>query len=150
GAGGQSVERQNGEAPEDAADKRNQQSFKEKGEDDAPRVEPDRTHGGNFAAAFGDGGVHGVEGAKDRADSHDRRDKSAQYGNELGHARGLLGVIVDFAVYIDIQTRIGGESVLQFLKSSGRSEMHGNGLGKSVRTIVGAVQEMGVAPHFGI
>src|SRR5437588_8099270 len=102
GAGSQTVEGQNGEAAKEAANKGNQQGFKQKGEDDAPRVEAERTHGGNFAASFGDGGVHGVEGAKNRADGHDQRHEPAQDGDELGHARGLLGVVVELAGYVDI------------------------------------------------
>src|SRR5213082_2897093 len=108
GAGGQAVEGQNGEAAKQTANQRNQQGFHEKGEDDVPGVEAECAHGGNFTAAFGDGGVHGVEGAKDRPDGHDQRDEPAKYGDELGHARRLLSVVVDFASYVHIQARIGG------------------------------------------
>src|SRR2546426_3827091 len=87
--------------------------FRSKGEDDVPRVKAQRAHGGDFAAALGDGGVHGVEGAKDRADGHDRRYKSPKNGDERGHVCGLLGVVVDFAGYVYIQTRIGSERILQ-------------------------------------
>src|SRR2546422_6256918 len=102
-AGSQAVEGQNREAAQQAANKRNQEGFKEKREDDVPGVEAECAHGGNFTAAFGDGGVHGIEGAKDRADGHDQRDEPPQSRYELGHARGLLRVVVDFAGYIYIQ-----------------------------------------------
>src|SRR5213594_2869087 len=77
GTGGQAVEGQNGEAANEAANERNQEGFNEKGEDDVPGVEAQRAHGGNFTAAFGDGGIHSVEGAKDRADGHDQCDEPA-------------------------------------------------------------------------
>src|SRR6266513_487912 len=150
GAGGQAVEGQNGEAAKQTANQRNQQGFNEKGEYDVPGVEAECAHGGNFTAAFGDGGVHGVEGAKDRADGHDQRDEPAKYGDELGHARRLLSVVVDFASYVHTQARIGGESVSQLLKGGRGSEVHGNGLRKSVGTLIGAIQEVGVAPNLGI
>src|SRR5713101_9665761 len=44
GAGGQAVEGQNGEAANKAANKRNQEGFKEEGEDDVPGVEAERAH----------------------------------------------------------------------------------------------------------
>src|SRR5260370_2970449 len=151
GAGGQAVQGQNGEAAKETASKRNQKGFKEKGEDDVPGVEAERAHGGNFTAAFGDGGVHGVEVAKNRTKRHDPRYKTDQNGDELGHACGLFGVVVDFASYVHIQTPIGGECILQLLKGGRRSEVHGNGLRKSFGPRgVGCVEETGVAPNFGI
>src|SRR5438552_5507075 len=39
----------------------------------------------------------------------------AQNRDELGHARGLLGVIVDFAGYVYIKSRIGGLLIPQLL-----------------------------------
>src|SRR5260370_1106120 len=78
-------------------------------------MKSERARGANLRAALGNGGVHGVESAKERADRRDRRDKPAKSGDELGHARGLLGVVGDFAGYVHIQTRIRRESVPQLL-----------------------------------
>src|SRR4029077_415885 len=74
----------------------------------------------------------------------------AQDGDERGHARGLFSVVIDFAGHVDIQARIGGERVLQLLEGRRRSEVHGHRLGDSVRTVIGAVEKVGIAPNFGI
>src|SRR4029077_4493382 len=89
-------------------------------------------------------------GAENRTDGHDARNKPAQYRDERSHACGLFRVVVNFAGNVDVQTRIAGQRVLQLLKSGRRSEVHGNGLRKRVGTFRGAVEEVSVAPNFGI
>src|ERR1700680_2224998 len=112
GAGGQAVEGKNGETGDGAADKRDEQRFDEEGNDDRGSAESERAHGGDFPSTLSHSGIHGIQGAEDRTDGHDCGDKPAQDGYERGHARGLFSVVIDFARYVDIQTRIGGERVL--------------------------------------
>ena len=90
GAGGEAVEWEHGETTHQAAHKRDQKGFEQKGRDDACRSETKRAHRGDFPAALGNRGIHGVQRAKDGADGHDSRDESAKNGDELGHPRGLL------------------------------------------------------------
>src|SRR6266478_6963456 len=147
---GQAVERENAGGTDGAADEGNQERFNEEGKNDGRAAKPQGAHGGDFASTFSHGGIHGIQRAENSTDGHDQGDEPAQNGDELGHAGGLFRVVVDFASYVDIQTRIGGERVLQLLKGGRRSKVHGNGLGQIVRTVIGAVKKVGVAPNFGI
>ena len=150
GGGGQAVERKYGYAADCAADEGDQQGFDHEGEDHGGGAEAKGAHGGDFAAAFGDRGVHGVESAEDCADGHDARDQAAEDRDQLRHARGLLGVVVDFAADIDRQARVGGDGVLELLQRVGRSKVHGDGLEDIAGALVDVVEHAGVAPDFGI
>ena len=136
--------------PNNSAKERNQQGLEQEREDHVPGGEADGAHGGDFAATFGDRGVHGVERAENRANGHDRGNESTQHGDELGHGGGLLGVVVNFAIDVDIHARIGSDSVLELLKSGGRSQMNGGGLKDIGRAFEDFVEDLGVAPDFGV
>src|SRR5216683_3186501 len=114
------------------------------------REDADGADGGDFAAAFGDRGIHGVERAEDGADGHDGGHESTENGNELGHARGLLGVVVDFAADIDVEARVGGDSVFELLQGIGGREMDGDGLEDVGGALVDVIEDARVAPDFGI
>ena len=100
---------------DEPADERYEQRFDHEGEDHRGGAEAQGAHGGDFAAAFGDRGVHRVERAEDRADGHDAGDQAAENGDELGHARGLFGVVVDLAAHVHVQARVGRDGVLELL-----------------------------------
>src|SRR5260370_9433123 len=150
GGGGQPIQWKNGKTGDPAADEGNEKRFDREGNYDRSSAESESAHGGDLPAALGNGGIHRIERAENRTDGHDHRNKPARYRDERSHACGLLSGVVDFAGYVDVQTRIAGERVLQLLKRGRRSAVHRNGLRKSVRTFIGAVGEAGVAPNFGI
>ena len=52
------------QAADNAANERNQQGLEEERENDVRGIEAKGAHGGDFAATFGDCGVHGVEAPK--------------------------------------------------------------------------------------
>ena len=98
-----------------AADERNEQSLEEKRDDDAESAEADRAHGGDFAGALGDGGIHGVERAEHRADAHDDSNQGAQDGDQGGEAARLLLVVIELAVTSTVRR---GSEVSESLKVS--------------------------------
>src|SRR4029077_10980531 len=150
GAGGQAIEGKNSETADPASDERDEKRFDQEGSDDRGSAKSESAHGGDFASTFSHGGIHGIQRAENRTEGHDQGDKPAQSGDEQGHAGGLFSVVVDFASHVDIQTRIGGERVLQLFKGGRRSEVHCNGLGQSVRTVIGGVKKGGAPPNLGI
>ena len=67
--------------PMTSADEGDEERLDQEREDDGGGAETEGAHGSDFAAAFGDRGVHGVESAKDRANGHDGGDETAQNGD---------------------------------------------------------------------
>src|SRR2546428_5707384 len=149
-SGGGPVERKNGNTADDPANERDQQRFHEKRDDDRRSGESQSTHGSDFAATFSNGRIHGIEGSEHRPNGHDERDESAQTGNERGHPGGLLGVIIHFARHVHIQSWIGSDRVLELLQRSGRSEVYGDRLKKSVGPFIGPAEQMRIGPNFRI
>src|SRR4029077_19560322 len=96
GGGGQAVQREDGYAAYRSADERDQQGFDHEGENHGGGAEAEGAHRGDFATAFGYRGVHGIERAEDCADSHYAGHQATEDGDQLSHARGLFGVVIDF------------------------------------------------------
>src|SRR5258707_384322 len=150
GACGQPIQWKNGKTADPAANEGNEKRFDREGNYDRGSAESECAHGGDLPAALGYSGIHRIQRAENRADGHDDGNGPAQSRDEGSHARGLFRVVVDFAGYVDVQTRIASKRVLQLLKGNRRSQVCRHGLRNSVRAIIGAVKKVGVAPDFGV
>src|SRR5215469_13691098 len=150
GVGGQTIERKNREAADQARSKRYQQSFKEEGKDDIPGGKTKCPHGGDFAPTLGYRGVHGVQSPEYRADRHNGGNETAENGYEPGHRSGLLGVIVYLSPHVHVHTRISGDGIFELLESSRRSKVNGCGLKNIVGTLQNLAQDMRIAPDFRV
>ena len=142
GIGRKAVKRKHDQAAKDPGHERNQQRFEQEGQDDIPTGKAEGAHGGDFAAAFGNGGIHGVKGAEHGANGHDARNQAAEHGDQACHIGGLLGVIIHLALHIHIQPLIGDQGVLELLERGRRREVHGGGLKDVVGTLENLVDRM--------
>src|SRR5262250_940503 len=75
-ASSEAIERENGETADGSANEGNEQSFDEERKNDSSGAETKSAHGGNFTAALGHRGIHGVERAEDRTYGHNGGDES--------------------------------------------------------------------------
>src|ERR1019366_10826866 len=112
--------------------------------------ETKRPHSGDLAPAFRDGGVHRVERPENGTNGHYRRDQSTEHTDEGGHGARLFFVVVEFALYLHCQARIGGDGILELVISLRRLEVHGERLEAVLRTLVDLVKDCAVAPKLGV
>jgi hypothetical protein len=64
--------------------------------------------------------------------------------------RRLLGVVVDFAGYVEVEAAVGSDRILELLKGAWRTQMHGGGLKNIAGSLVHVVEHARIAPHFRI
>jgi hypothetical protein len=112
--------------------------------------EPDRAEHGDFARALRHCRVHRVQRGQHRAEPHHERHQPPEHGDERRHRARLRLVVLALARDLHLQPRVAFELRLERLEIGHRGQPHRDRLEHAGRTLVRAVQDVGVCPDLGI